>query len=281
MVAIKEQQIEVGKWQWFYRETKVESERPPILLLHGIPTHSYTWRGVMKQLAEQNISSIAPDWLGCGFSAKPDKRDFNYSPDALITALEEFIAAIELDKFYLVVQGFLGSVGIQYALRNAEKIERLVILNCPLTDQDKLPWKMKQWGLPFVGDMMTQDPLQVDRTLESGSGFVIAEKDLAIHRKPFLETSAVGRCLMAIVKRLELDKATIEISQGLAKIKIPTLILWGEEDPWLDLDEGETIAKSNPMIEIVKLSEAKHYPQEHWPEEIATEIWQFFRRKVF
>ena len=280
-MAIKEHQIEVGKWQWFYRETKVESKRPPVLLLHGVPTHSYTWRGVMNQLAKQQISSIAPDWLGCGFSAKPDKRDFNYSPDAFIAALEDFITAVELDKFYLVVQGFLGSVGIQYALRNPEKIERLVILNCPLTNQDKLPWKMKQWSLPFVGDMITQDPLQVDRTLESGSGFVVPEKDLAVHRQPFLETSAVGRSLMAIVKRLELEKATTEISQGLAKFKTPTLILWGEEDPWLDFEEGSSIAKSNSAIEIVKLSEAKHYPQEHWSEEIATEIFRFFRRKVF
>ncbi|ELS04730.1 putative hydrolase or acyltransferase of alpha/beta superfamily [Xenococcus sp. PCC 7305] len=279
-MAIKEHQIEVGKWQWFYRETKVESERPPVLLLHPIPTHSYTWRGVMNQLAEQKIAAIAPDWLGCGFSAKPDKRDFNYSPDAFVTALEDFIAAMELDKFYLVAQGYLGSVGIQYALRNSDKIERLVILNSPLTKQDKLPWKMKQWGLPFVGDMMTQDPLQVDRTLESGSGFVVPEKDLSVHRKPFLESSAVGRSLMAIVKNLELDKATTEISQGLVKLKTPTLILWGEEDPWLDVDEAEAIAKSNSSVDIVKLTEAKHYPQEHWPEEIAIAIFQFFRRKV-
>ena len=280
-MTIKERQIKVGKWQWFYRETEVESSRPRVLLLHGIPTHSYTWRGVMKQLADNKVSSIAPDWLGCGFSDKPDKREFNYSPEALISALEEFIAAVELDKFYLVVQGFLGSVGIQYALRHEEKIERLVILNCPLTSQDQLPWKMKQWGLPFIGDMMTQDPLQVDRTLESGSGFVVAEKDLSVHRQPFLETSAVGRALMAITKNLELKKATREISQGLTKFTTPTLILWGEEDPWLDLEEGETLAKSNSLIEIVKLSEAKHYPQEHWSEEISSEIFQFFRRKVF
>ena len=280
-MTIKERQIKVGKWQWFYRETEVESSRPRVLLLHGIPTHSYTWRGVMNQLADYKISSIAPDWLGCGFSDKPDKRDFNYSPEALIAALEDFIAAVELDKFYLVVQGFLGSVGIQYALRHEEQIERLVILNCPLTNQDQLPWKMKQWGLPLVGDMMTQDPLQVDRTLESGSGFVVTERDLSVHRQPFLETSAVGRALMAITKNLELKTATTEISQGLAKFKTPTLILWGEEDPWLDVEEGETVAKSNSLIEIVKLSEAKHYPQEHWSEEIASEIFQFFRRKVF
>ena len=223
---------------------------------------------------------IAPDWIGCGFSGKPGKREFAYTPDAYISALSDLIAALEIDKFYLVVQGFLGSVGVQYALRNPDKIEKLVILNAPITSDAKLPWKMKQWGIPVVGDMLTQDPLQVDKTLEGGSGFIIKDGELAIHRKPFLETSAVGRSLIAIVKGLQLPEATSEITQGLKESSFPTLILWGEIDPWLDISQVETLAKSNSGIELSKLPEAKHYPQEHWSKELTEEITQFFRRQV-
>lgn len=279
-MAVQECQIEVGKLQWFYRQTEVESDKPPAILLHGVPTHSYTWRGVMANLAENRISSIAPDWIGCGFSGKPGKRDFAYTPDAYITALTDLIAALELDKFYLVVQGFLGSVGIQYALRNPDKITKLVILNTPLTNDAKLPWKMKQWSIPIVGDMLTQDPLQIDKTLEGGSGFVIKDGELAIHRKPFLETSAVGRSLMAIIKGMQLSQSTTEITQGLKEATIPILILWGEADPWLDTSEVETLAKTNSAIDFTKLPEAKHYPQEHWSQEITEEINDFFRRQV-
>ncbi len=279
-MSIEECQIEVGKLQWFYRQTNTESEKPPVLLLHGLPTHSYTWRGVMTQLEERGLKAIAPDWIGSGFSAKPDKRDFAYTPQAFLAALENLITTLELEKFYLVVQGFLGSVGIQYALAHPQQVERLVILNTPLTPEMKLPWKMKQWGIPLVGDMLTQDPLQVDRTLEGGSGFVVQDKDLDIHRKPFLTSSSVGRALGATIKALDLHKTTTEISEGLKTWEQPTLIIWGVEDPWLAIADAETIVKSNSKIELVKLPEAKHYPQEHWAEDITKEITQFFRRSV-
>jgi pimeloyl-ACP methyl ester carboxylesterase len=279
-VVVTENQIEVGKWQWFYRRTEIDSDKLPVVFLHGVPTHSYTWRGIMANLAEKGFNSIAPDWIGCGSSSKPNQRDFAYTPDAYVAALNELIAALKLAKFYLVVQGFLGSVGIQYALRNPSTVEKVVILNAPMTINAKLPWKMQQWAIPIVGDMLTQDPLQVDKTLEGGSGFVIEEKHLDIHRKPFLTTSAVGRSLMAIIKNLQLTKATTEITQGLKATTIPTLVLWGEGDPWLDVSEIETLAKSNSAIAIIKLAEAKHYPQEHWPKEISEEMVQFFRRQV-
>jgi pimeloyl-ACP methyl ester carboxylesterase len=152
-----EQKIQVGKLEWFYRQELVQSDRPTVLLLHGLPAHSYTWRQLMPLLGEAGLSSIAPDWIGSGFSSKPDKRDFVYTPEAFLAALTDLIAALELDNFYLIIQGFLGSVGLQYAFNHPEKIAGLVILNAPITTDAKLPWLMKQLSLPFVGDMMTQD----------------------------------------------------------------------------------------------------------------------------
>lgn len=280
-MAITENKIKVGKLEWFYRQTKVESNRPTVLFLHGLPAHSYTWRSLMPLLADQGLSSIAPDWIGSGFSAKPDRRDFAYTPEAFLTALKDLINALKLEKLYLVVQGFLASVGVQYALSHPEQIESLIILNTPLTADAKLPWQMKQMSLPLVGDMMTQDPLLVDRTLEKGSGFVIADKDLDVLRKPFLQSSAVGRALMTTLKQLQLDKVMPEITKGLNTWSQPTLIIWGKEDPWLNIAAAQQLANASSNIEIVELPEAKHYPQEHWSTEIATEITQFFRRQVF
>ena len=187
-MSIDEKIVEVGPLQWFYRETNPvnKTDKPPVLLLHGLPSQSFTWTAIMPDLAAQGFRSIAPDWVGYGRSTKPDKRDFSYTPDAFVDALTGFIQAIELDRFYLVVQGFLASAGIQYALRNPEKIERLAVINTPVSADIKLPWKMQQLGLPFIGDMMTQDPLLVDRTLEGGSRQTISDKDLDVYRRPFL-----------------------------------------------------------------------------------------------
>jgi pimeloyl-ACP methyl ester carboxylesterase len=280
-MSIKTDKVQAGNFQWFYRQTEIESDRTPILFLHGLPSHSYTWQKLMSLLAEENIPSIAPDWIGSGFSAKPDKRNFAYTPAAYLTELGAFIAAVKLEKFYLVVQGFLASVGIQYALQNPEQIAGLIILNTPITSRVKLPWSMKQMTFPVVGDMMTQDPLLVDRNLEKGSGFVIEDKDLNILRKPFLQSSDVGRALMTTLKQLQLDTVTPEIEAGLKDWSKPTLIIWGSADTWLDVDDVKQLATANSEITLVELPSAKHYPQEHWASDIAGEIVQFFRRKVF
>ena len=276
-MSLKENKIQVDSLTWFYRQAQPEetSNKATVILLHGLPSQSFTWCEIMSGLTEYGYEAIAPDWIGCGFSAQPDKRDFPYTPNAYIQALGNFIQALELKKISLIVQGFLSSVGLQYALRHPDIIEQIIILNTPLATSVKIPWQMRQWGIPLIGDMLTQDPLLIDRSLEGGSGFVIAESKLGVYRKPFLTSSAAGRALMAIVKNLQLPSTMSEINQGLAAWKKPVQIIWGVEDPWLELSEVEKLVNHNSNLKLIKLEEAKHYPQEHWSSEIKPLIINF------
>lgn len=280
-MAIDEQIIQVGSLQWFYREAKpvTDSDKPPVLLLHGIPSLSYSWSEVMPALAEQGFRAIAPDWIGFGRSCFPDRRDFAYTPDAFIDALAAFLKTLDIQQFNLVAQGFLGSVGLQYALRHPEQVERLAVLNAPVSPDAKLPWKIQQLGLPLVGDMMTQDPLLVDRTLEAGSRYVISDEDLDVYRRPFLKSSDAGRSLLATVRNLQLKLAMAEIASGFSRWAQPTLIVWGMADPWLPFTQAETFARTLQNAEIVKLEEGGHYPQEHWSVEVSNALISFLRRQ--
>jgi pimeloyl-ACP methyl ester carboxylesterase len=280
-MKIEEDGIKVGNVEWFYRHANPinASDRLPVVLLHGIPAQSYTWGAIVPELASQGFRAIAPDWLGHGRSAKPDKRDFAYTPDAYLQAFADFLQALDIDRCSLVVQGFLGSVGIQYALRNPDRVDRLAILNTPISTQAKLPWKMQQMSLPFIGDMMTQDPLLVDRTLESGSKFVVSDADLDVYRRPFLKSSDSGRSLLMTLRHLNLPSAMTEIETGLPQWKNPLLIVWGVNDPWLDIEPAQTLANQSNTVELVKLPEAAHYPQEHWSNEISESLLTFLRRQ--
>jgi pimeloyl-ACP methyl ester carboxylesterase len=280
-MSIDEKIVEVSPLQWFYRETNPvnKTDKPPVLLLHGLPSQSFTWTAIMPDLAAQGFRSIAPDWVGYGRSTKPDKRDFSYTPDAFVDALTGFIQAIELDQFYLVVQGFLASAGIQYALRNPEKIERLAVINTPVSAGIKLPWKMQQLGLPFIGDMMTQDPLLVDRTLEGGSRQTISDKDLDVYRRPFLKSSDAGRSLMNTVRNIQLPQSMAEIESGWKAWTRPTLFVWGLTDPWLSVEPAQKLVGSLQNAELVTLEQAGHYPQEHWSEKVGDALITFLRRQ--
>ncbi|MBD1844655.1 alpha/beta fold hydrolase [Cyanobacteria bacterium FACHB-63] len=269
--------IEVGSLSWFYREAEPmnESSRTPVILLHGLVSQGYSWRNVLPRLAEQGFRAIAPDWIGCGYSSMPDRRDFAYTPDAFIAALEALIAQFGFEKVSIVAQGFLGSAGIQYALRHPEQVERLAIFNCPIAQVAKLPWKLQQMSIPLVGDMMTQDPLLVDRTLEGGGGYRIEDADLDVYRRPWLKTSDVGRSLLAILKNLQLKQATAEIEAGLTSWKNPLLIGWGMRDPWLSIAAAKSLT-----AELVELDEVGHYPQEDWHEKVCEALIPFLKRQA-
>lgn len=281
MAKITKNSLKVGSLEWFYGELSPTGWENPqaAILLHGLPAQSLTWTGLMPPLAENGIRSIAPDWIGFGNSSKPEQRDFAYTPDAFLNAFSELVDSLSLDRFSLVVQGFLGTVGIQYALRNPDRIDKLVILNAPLTPGVKLPWQLQQLGLPVAGEMLTQDPLSVERTLEAGSKMVIEDKYLEAYRKPYLKSSAPGRSLLATIRNLRLAEALKEISTGLPTLDIPIQILWGVNDSWLDLAQAEACVKSLKQGELIKLPTAAHYPQEHWYAEIKAPVIQFLRRQ--
>nr|WP_277874458.1 MULTISPECIES: alpha/beta fold hydrolase [unclassified Leptolyngbya] len=249
-------------------------------MLHGLVAQSYSWREVLKALEDQGFRAIAPDWIGSGFSIKPDRRDFAYTPDAFISALDDFLNSLNLSQISLVAQGFLGSVGVQYALRHPERVDRLAILNTPLQSTDKLPWKMKQLGVPLMGDMMTQDPLLVDRTLEGGGGYRVEDADLDVYRRPFLKSSDAGRALFATVQNLKLKDVTAEIEAGLAQWKQPLLLGWGDRDPWLPVAQAKALAQRLSGVDLVTWEEVGHYPQEDWPEKVSETLINFLRRQA-
>lgn len=281
-MALQEKTVTVGKLTWFYREAEPLNprEKPPVLLLHGLPAQSYSWRNVMNTLAEDGFRAIAPDWLGFGFSDKPDRRDFAYTPDAYVTALGEFLDALELPTVSLVAQGFVGSAGVQYALRHRDRVDRLAILNAPVGKAAKLPWKMKQLGMPLMGQMMTQDPLLVDRTLEGGGGYRVEDADLDVYRRPFLKSSDAGRSLFTIVQNLKVSAVAAEIEAGLATWEHPLMLAWGDRDPWLPIAEAETLANTLSGAELVRLEETGHYPQEDWHEKVSDALNRFLRRQM-
>ncbi|HEY9889684.1 MAG TPA: alpha/beta fold hydrolase [Candidatus Obscuribacterales bacterium] len=281
MVRITEQRLTVGQLTWFYREALPlgeQSDRPPVVFLHGLVSQSYSWRNVLPKVAEQGLRAIAPDWMGHGFSDFPEKRDFAYTPEAFVTALEDFLAALGIERLHLVVQGFLGAYGLLYALRHPERIERLVIINTPLEATVKLPGALRRMTWPLAGEMMTQDPLLVDRTLEGGGPYQVKDQDLDVYRKPFLTTSAAGRSLLFTLRNFDLATTTQTIAAALPQWQPMTLLIWGTADPWLPVALAERWVTALPQGELAKLEEVGHYAQEDWAEKVVAALLPFLRR---
>ncbi|WP_192893934.1 alpha/beta fold hydrolase [Synechococcus elongatus] len=281
LVAIAEQKQTVGSLEWFYREaepTQADPAKLPVVCLHGLVSQSYGWRQVLPAIADAGFRAIAPDWIGAGFSSQPERREFAYTPEAFVSALEAWRAELGIERLHLVVQGYLGAVGLLWAAQHPDRVERIALFNTPFYAGASVPWKIRQLGLPLAGEMLCQDPLTVDRVLEGGGGYRVEDADLDVYRRPYLSSSAAGRALLATVRQLDQARVSTEIASALAQWSQPILVGWGDRDPWLTWEAAEAAAAKLPSAEFVRFEETGHYPQEDWPEKLCQALLLFLRR---
>lgn len=103
-----------------------EGEGEPIVMVHGNPTWSFLYRKFIKELSHTH-RCIAPDHLGFGLSDKPS--GWSYKPADHAANLAALLDKLDLIDITLIVQDWGGPTGLSYALKNPERVKRLVIMN--------------------------------------------------------------------------------------------------------------------------------------------------------
>jgi haloalkane dehalogenase len=120
-------------------------------MLHGNPSWSYYWRHLVLGLRDR-YRCIVPDHIGMGLSDKPDDAAgasprYDYTLQSRIDDLDALLSHLDVgDNITLAVHDWGGMIGFGWALKNAVRIKRLVILNTaafPLPSAKSLPWQLK------------------------------------------------------------------------------------------------------------------------------------------
>jgi pimeloyl-ACP methyl ester carboxylesterase len=109
----------------FYREAG-KADAPGLLLLHGFPSSSHSFRDIMGPLADV-ARVVAPDLPGFGFTEAPE--DYAYTFDAMAGSIDAFTRAIGLERFFLYVHDFGAPIAYDLALARPDRILGLVIQN--------------------------------------------------------------------------------------------------------------------------------------------------------
>lgn len=100
----------------------------PLVLLHGWAATIYTFRHALELLPAYGFRVIAPDLRGFGLSDKPIARHA-YALEAYLDDLAALLEAMDLDTVVLGGQSMGGGVSLHYALRNPQRVRRLVLIN--------------------------------------------------------------------------------------------------------------------------------------------------------
>lgn len=111
----------------FYREAG-DAGLPTIVLLHGFPSSSFMFRGLIPLLAE-NFHVIAPDYIGFGHSDAPAAEDFDYTFDNLTRHVTGLIDELGLKSYILYMHDYGGPIGFRMFAERPTAVQGFVIQN--------------------------------------------------------------------------------------------------------------------------------------------------------
>ncbi|MGB0525134.1 MAG: alpha/beta fold hydrolase [Flammeovirgaceae bacterium] len=235
-----------------------------ILFVHGTPTWSFLYRNFIKHLS-QHYRCIAMDHLGFGLSEKPES--FVGTPQAHAQNLSEFIRKMNLRKVTLVVHDFGGPIGLAAGIKNAARIQQIVLMNSWLwaTQDDPAIQKIDRIINSFLGKFLYLN-LNFSPKVLLKKGFADPKKLVKhVHRhylKPFPNRKS-RKSLFAIAQSLVGSSAWYQEQwQNLDALAAKNwLILWGMKDAFITPQYLAKWKKRLPHATIHEL-DCGHFVQE-------------------
>jgi pimeloyl-ACP methyl ester carboxylesterase len=243
-------------------EAFTAGEGPPLLFLHGGDFVQQN-RGFLDRLARR-WRVVAPRHPGFGASARPD--GFRTIHDLAYLYLD-WLEGQAGGDCVVVGSSFGGWVALEMAVRSVGRIGRLVLI-------DALGVKFGDREDRDIADFFALPKDEVDRrTFYDPSralpDFVgLADDELVAIARDRAATAFYGwRPFMH-------DPG---LRQWLHRVRVPSLVVWGDGDGIVAPDYGEKLGRALPDARFVRVARAGHYPQIERPDEVAALIDDFAR----
>lgn len=260
-----------------------DREKPALLLLHGSPSSSRSFRDVIGPLA-RDCFVIAPDLPGYGDSEPIEQTSFSRYADVI----EALLRRLGVDSFYVYLHDFGAPVGLYLATRAPHRIRGLIIQNGNAHESGLGP----AWGATraFWDDPAPEREAEAITHLNfEGTRKVYVEgvpPDIAARMDPW-QWEEDWR-IMSLPGRCEKERALVldyrshvarfgDIADYLRRWQPPALMLWARHDIFFDLDETLSWMKALPRMEA-HVFDAAHMLLETHSAESAALLSAFIRR---
>ena len=247
-----------------------------VVLIHGIPTHSYLWRHVTPALVAAGLPAIAVDLLGYGRSDKPVGVDLGIAAQArtLATALR----LMNWRSGLIVGHDIGGGVAQLLAVAHPDLVRGLVLVDTIAYDSFPEPGiaRLKE---PVWDSILGAPDFDLSKGLTKGfmRGMVNSERVtpelIAAYERPF--QGVEGRlAYLRAARALRTDELASQM-EAVEHLEIPALIVWGSEDPFQPRRYGERLAKAMRNARFDLITGASHFLPEDAPELLAQRIVNF------
>ncbi len=260
---------------------KFRGQGPSLVLMHGFPDNQHLYDLLIPALATKH-HVISFDFVGWGDSDKP--WPFVYDVASQRADLDAVVRHFALTRVALVVHDLSGHAGIDWALDNPERTAHLVLLNTYYQNMPtlKAPEAVDTYATPgWKRDLLVwgtgKSPGQFKKGVGSQIGLFFSNAEVRGRFVPLLTHAATAArpAFLSSTSVLypEVDKRDKNV-QRLKAFQPPVLIVFGADDPYLNVGVAKEFSRLFPNNRLHLLPGAGHYVQLDQGDAVATLILQ-------
>lgn len=240
----------------------------PVVFIHGLGWDHTLWDNAAQSLAA-HYRTVTADTRGHGRSDKPDGA---YSIDQFSHDWRGLLSALGIEPVSVVGFSLGGMIAMKLALDHPELVEALVLVSTLCRADSGLRDKLEA----RIETARREDPVASARL---GARQIFSASFM--QRQPEYIESFVGwRGAMRQEPLFAAARAAygFDVCARLGEIRVPSLVMYAEEDVITPPTDGERIVASLPAPEVVRFSDTGHMIPVEKPVEFETALSDFLAR---
>ena len=249
-----------------------------VVFVHGNPGCSEDWRELMQEVSPHG-RVIAFDMPGFGQAEKP--ADYPYSVEGGAAFLGEALRQLGVLRVHLVLHDFGGPWGLMWAALNPMSLASLTLINTGVMRGYRWHFMARVWRTPLLGELAqlttTRSGFRWVMSMGAPRGLPPAFIDRMYRDMDWGTKRAILKLYRATG---DLEQRSKTLAAMLAPLQPPTLVVWGEADPYLPARLAQQQKETFHDAQVVMLPDSGHFPFADDPQGVAQAVVPFLQMQL-
>jgi pimeloyl-ACP methyl ester carboxylesterase len=273
-LSLSPQTIEIQGHRIFY---VVKGEGEPVILIHGYGAALWVWEKQIKILS-QSYRVYALDLIGHGYSDRPK---IDYTPDAYIHFLRDFMDGVGIERATLIGNSMGGGIAWAMAIFYPERVEKLILINCVPPDVLEKVKNESFRTLVAIKDIPLLPYLVIGSRSKNSIKWILQEclSNIKLITPEVLnrqyQLSKIKGTTWVLYSTFKNASDAKGLKDDLSRIDHPTLLIWGKWDLIFPPAIGEELHQTIRGSKFQVIDKSGHMPMWETPEEVNQAILSF------
>jgi pimeloyl-ACP methyl ester carboxylesterase len=243
---------------------RIAGQGAALVLLHGLALSHLSWNAITAALA-QRFTVYSLDLPGFGYSDKPDGYGSARQEAAFVA---RFLSTLGITHATVIGHSMGGAVALWLGAEHSARIDRLVLVNATEIGNSAAIFNLV--ATPILGDMLIKTTTPTTLRFLIADPYVhkeVVTRELAEQYARFLWMPGARQALIEHARSYEVDRGALR--PMLARVALPTLIVWSDRDPYFSLSVARELLGALPSASLQVIQDAGHVPHEEQPAQFA------------